>query len=132
MKDLEIIAREHNKLEEEVSKEEQDVVCIDTTTITTLAYAHYYFGETSAQLVQTVTANLYKYQQIFLCDVDIPFDDTWDRSGPGSREELQALNKDLLRRYQLPYVILSGSVAERFNTVQHTLEGRQRCGHGSM
>jgi nicotinamide riboside kinase len=84
MKDLETIAYEQNRLEETISNEDKELVFIDTTTITTLSYAYYYFGYASDYLESLVKANLFKYKHMFLCDEDIPFDDTWDRSGHGS------------------------------------------------
>lgn len=129
MNDLEIIAYEQTKLEEEVSHENKNIVFIDTTTITTLAYAYYYFGKASDKLENQVKSNLYKYKNIFLCDVDIPFDNTWDRSGPGSREELQEINKAILQTYNIAYILLSGSVEERFDMVRSYMEVMQSCGN---
>ena len=122
MNDLEIVSTEQNTLEENVSKEEKDIIFIDTTTITTLAYSWYYFGKASDILENNVTSNLYKYKHVFLCDVDIPFENTWDRT-PGSREQLQAINIGLLKKYHIPYILLSGSLEERFNIVKNSGSG---------
>ena len=122
MKDLETIAYEQNRLEETISNEDKELVFIDTTTITTLSYAYYYFGYASDYLESLVKANLFKYKYMFLCDEDIPFDDTWDRSGHGSREKIQKINKTMLKKYNISYTLLSGSVEERFSTVKAYLE----------
>lgn len=127
MRDLEIIAYEQNCLEETVSREDNDVIFIDTTTITTLSYAYYYFGKASRALERLVTTNLYKYKHVFLCDEDIPFDDTWDRSGYGSREKIQEINKSMLNKYGIQYSLLSGSIEDRYRGVKAYMEALQAC-----
>ena len=131
MNDLEIVSTEQNTLEEDVSKEENDIIFIDTTTITTLAYSWYYFGKASDMLENNVASNLYKYKHVFLCDVDIPFENTWDRT-PGSREKLQAINIELLNKYHIAYRALSGSIEERFTIIKNYTETIRKCGNYSM
>lgn len=134
MEDLETIASIQQQIEQQACETAHDLVCIDTNAITTCAFALYYFGELSDTLLQLLERDVYRYQSphyeqpqwhnqhIFLCDDDIPFDDTWDRSGIGSREELQRLNKQLLARYNIPYTVLSGSVQARFKQIQNHIQ----------
>jgi NadR type nicotinamide-nucleotide adenylyltransferase len=128
LQDLEIIAHEQTQLEDSISQEDKDAVFIDTTTLTTLAYAYYYFEKSSDLLSNRVEPNLYKYQHVFLCNTDIPFEDSWDRSGPHSREKIQEINQRLLSNYHLNYTLLSGSLDQRFDTLKKYTEDLEHVG----
>jgi nicotinamide riboside kinase len=121
MSDLEIIAVEHSKLEEKTFAMKNDSTFIDTCVLTTFSYALYYFGKASKKLIEILDNSLYKYKNVFLCDEDIPFEDTWDRSGPKSRTVIQGINKDLLNHYGINYTLLSGSFEVRLQTVKDYL-----------
>jgi NadR type nicotinamide-nucleotide adenylyltransferase len=122
MEDLEKIAIGHNNLEDAVSTENADCVFIDTNIITTFSYALYYFGKTSSVLTNILQSSLYKYRHLFLCDEDIPFDNTWDRSGPESRGKIQNINKMVLDQNVLKYVVLSGSFEKRIGMVRDYIQ----------
>ena len=119
MLDLEIIAEEHTKSENEIFKYEYNLTFIDTCVITTYAYALYYYNEASEKLKNILKKSLYKYKNVFLCDEDIPFDDSWDRSGPNSRKVIQNINKDLMKKFNLNFILLSGALENRFKTVNN-------------
>jgi NadR type nicotinamide-nucleotide adenylyltransferase len=123
MEDLEAIAVGHNMREDLACRSDFSVSFIDTCNLTTVAYAYYYSGHASEKLELIVRDNLWKYRHVFLCDEDIPFQDTWDRSGPNSRGRLQEINVELLGKYGIPYTVLSGSVEERAQTVKTYMEG---------
>jgi NadR type nicotinamide-nucleotide adenylyltransferase len=118
MNDLECIAIEHTKLEDKTSETDADILFIDTSVLTTYSYALYYFNNASDLLTDILIKSLYKYKHLFLCNDDIPFDDTWDRSGPRSRTVLQKINKTVLEQYGLKYVLLSGTLDERIEFVK--------------
>jgi NadR type nicotinamide-nucleotide adenylyltransferase len=118
MKDLENIAIEHNNLEDAISSEDKDCVFVDTNIITTFSYALYYFGDASPKLADILKSSLYKYKYLFLCDEDIPFDNTPDRSGPESRNKIQQINISVLEQYKLKYVVLSGSLKKRIENIK--------------
>ncbi|MCB5271265.1 MAG: AAA family ATPase [Candidatus Cloacimonetes bacterium] len=125
IRDLEVIAERQLESEVKASCGSGDRLFLDTTIITTLAYALYYFGKASSNLLELFTRSLYTHSIYLLCLNDIPFEDTWDRSGPGSREELQQLNFDLLDKYRIEYQVIGGSLAERVSAVQNILEENQ-------
>jgi NadR type nicotinamide-nucleotide adenylyltransferase len=118
MRDLENIAIGHNNLEDTVCAQDKDCVFIDTNVITTFSYALYYFGKASSVLIDILQSSLYKYTHLFLCDEDIPFDDTWDRSGPKSRAEIQNITKTVLEQNRLNYVAVSGSLEKRLEKIK--------------
>lgn len=118
MSDLEKIAFAQNEMELTRSNIETDYTFCDTNTITTLAYSIYYFNKSSKKLLQIVEKNLYKYKNVFLCNDDFPFEDTWDRSGIGSREKLQEINIELLHKYNIMYSLLSGTIENRIEQIK--------------
>lgn len=118
MSDLEKIAFAQNELELTRSNAQTDYTFCDTNTITTLAYSIYYFNRFSKKLLQIVEKSLYKYKNVFLCNDDFPFEDTWDRSGIGSREKLQEINIELLTRYNIKYSLLSGTIGNRIEQIK--------------
>ena len=58
-----------------------------------------------------------RYAQVWVCDIDFPYADTWDRSGETNQREFQAVILQHLQEQQIPYRLVSGSVGERVKTV---------------
>jgi nicotinamide riboside kinase len=125
MCDLEIIAEEHTKLEEKTFSMNKELTFIDTCVLTTFSYALYYFSETSSKLTKIFYDSLYKYKNVFLCDEDIPFDDTWDRSGPKSRGIIQNINKELLEKHQIGFTLLNGALENRLHIVNNHIKEQE-------
>jgi NadR type nicotinamide-nucleotide adenylyltransferase len=119
MNNLEIIAEKHTELEDKMFMLDYDLTFIDTCVLTTCVYALYYFGKISKKLDDILKYSLYKYKNVFLCDDDIPFDDTWDRSGPKSREIIQRMNKNLLDEYKINFNLLSGTLENRLQIINN-------------
>ena len=62
-----------------------------------------------------------RYDLFFLCGTDIPYNDTWDRSGDVHRDRFQQkLEADLLAR-GTPFVRLTGSLEQRAEQVNQIL-----------
>ena len=122
IKQLEEIAANH--LEEEKKKilQADKYLFTDTNAITTFMFSLYYHGEASPLLHELASAASSRYDRIFLCDTDIPYDDTWDRSGDVKRKTFQKqIIADLSHR-KLPYLLLKGDLEERIETVKKILE----------
>jgi nicotinamide riboside kinase len=67
-----------------------------------------------------------RYDLVFVCDVDIPYDDTWDRSGEVCRAAFQRqVIADLVQR-KVPFVMLRGTLEERVARVRDVLGGFHR------
>jgi nicotinamide riboside kinase len=59
---------------------------------------------------------------VFVCDTDIAYDDTWDRSGDVSRKVFQKqIVADLLVR-KCPFVVLRGSPEARLRHAKRILD----------
>lgn len=78
------------------------------------------------RLVELAQQAARRYDLVFLCDTDIPFDDTWDRSGDVNREVMQRrIVSDLVLR-RIPYFIVRGDLEERIATVKRVLARYQK------
>jgi HTH-type transcriptional repressor of NAD biosynthesis genes len=94
----------------------------DTNAITTATFARYYHGEVSPRLAELADQAVTRYDLVFLCDIDIPYDDTWDRSGEVKRAVFQRqVISDLLQR-KIPFFLLRGTLDERVAQVHHLLQ----------
>lgn len=66
------------------------------------------------------------YALTFVCDADVPYDNTWDRSGDANRQVFQKqIIADLLVR-RVPFFVLKGSVEERIVAVRSVLSSYQK------
>lgn len=125
MNQLEELAIGHLRWEDVASSKNADINVIDTNLITTCSYAKYYHGYVSDKLTTMLKDNLYRYKHVFVCDTDIPFDNTWDRSGEGSRSQIQRILLELLAQYKVSYTLISGSINQRINQMYVYLKKNQ-------
>ena len=120
--ELECIAREHQRREEEAFAQARGVCFVDTCAITTYMFALDYHRSATPELTRLARENATRYDLFFVCEDDIPYDDTWDRSGPQKRADFhRAIKADLAMR-RIPYVSLRGNLEERIATVEGVLE----------
>jgi NadR type nicotinamide-nucleotide adenylyltransferase len=116
------IALGHRDREEEWIKDANRFLFIDTDATTTMQFSLYYHEVVSADLIRMADEAHRRYDVVFLCDTDIPYDDTWDRSGEVSREVMQRrIVGDLLSRKR-PFHVLSGSLDARCEKVEKVLQ----------
>lgn len=123
LEDFDAIARGHLAREEEAFLAANRYCFIDTNAITTYTYALDYHGRAPAFLARTALENAERYDLFFLCEDDIPYDDTWDRSGDQKRHVFHKQVIADLRRRRIPYIPLRGSLEERMRKVDGVLAG---------
>lgn len=112
------IARGHIEREDETIKNAREYVFIDTNAMTTYLFAMYYHGFALPELRSLAEEAASRYDHFFLCDTDIPYDDTWDRSGEVNRSRFQeSVIKDLESR-KIRYDVLTGTLADRTALVE--------------
>lgn len=93
----------------------------DTNAVTTYMFALDYHGSAEARLVKLADEALGRYDLVFLCGDEMPYDDTWDRSGDVERHRFQRrIESDLLRR-KIPYISLKGALNDRVKHVRQVL-----------
>lgn len=94
----------------EVAKE---FLFTDTNSITTYMFALDYYGQVDAELTELARQAEHRYDHFFVCDIDIPYEDTWERSGEVYRSRFQQLILDDLAIRGIKYTILSGDIQTR-------------------
>ena len=115
------IAIGHIKREEEKFLSANRYCFIDTNAITTYMFSLDYHGAAPELLIRLAIENASRYDLFFLCEDDIPYDDTWDRSGDQKRQAFQKkIIADLNIRH-IPYVPLCGDLQSRIQRVDNVL-----------
>lgn len=115
------IAIGHIEREEKAILNANKYLFVDTNAITTYMFALDYHGKAPDLLTQLAMENAQRYDLFFLCDDDIPYDDTWDRSGEQKRTVFHKQIIADLHERKIPYIILHGSLEERIKRVDEVL-----------
>lgn len=115
------IALGHMASEDQLVLDANRFLFVDTNAITTYMFALDYHGAAPDLLTRLANENPQRYDLFFLCQDDIPYDDTWDRSGDQKRRVFQRQIIADLHRRRVPYVELAGSLDERMATVETVL-----------
>jgi NadR type nicotinamide-nucleotide adenylyltransferase len=115
------IAEGHLEHENERLHEGNQYLFTDTNAITTFMFSLHYHQAAHDRLIELAILAQSRYDLVFLCDADIPYDDTWDRSGDVNRKIFQKqIVGDLLAR-KIPFIVLSGDVNTRVSKVKKVL-----------
>ncbi len=115
------IAEGHIQREDEKALDANRFLFVDTDATTTYMFSLYYHGKAHPRLEQLAADARGRYDLFFLCGDDIPYDDTWDRSGHANRTVFQKqIRADLLRR-TIPFIDLKGSLDARVQVVTQAL-----------
>ena len=83
------IGVEQNKGEETLLETSNRYLFCDTNAMITATFARYYYGEVHPELEKLAKECVTRYDRTFLCDANIPYEDTWERSGEVFREKFQ-------------------------------------------
>jgi len=120
------IAEGHLERENEYLYKANQYMFTDTNAITTFMFSQYYHRSAHGKLVELATLAQSRYDLVFLCDVDIPYDDTWDRSGNVNRIVFQKqIIGDLLAR-KIPFIVLNGNLDARIAKIKWVLSKFQK------
>jgi NadR type nicotinamide-nucleotide adenylyltransferase len=115
---LEELAETHLQREDELLSQANRFLFTDTNALTTSIFARYYHNSTTPRLEALAARASARYDLVFVCDVDIPYDDTWDRSGDTNRLVFQKqIVADLLVR-KIPFFTLRGDLEIRTQYVK--------------
>jgi HTH-type transcriptional repressor of NAD biosynthesis genes len=126
---FEEIAPEHNRREDTMTLESRKYLFCDTNPITTFVFAKDYHGCAGPVLTQLAHEAEKRYDLFFLCDTDIPYVDSWDRSGDQKRKWFQnQIIGDLAER-KVPFFTISGSLEERISQVNAVLRQYRKFGN---
>ncbi len=119
--DLVKIAIEHQKREDEYMKNANIYLFTDTNAITTFMFGKYYHGNVLPELEYLAKNAESRYDIVFLCEDDIPYSNTWDRSGEVNRKWFQEQIRNDLKRRKIPVISLRGNKEERILKVKKHL-----------
>lgn len=117
------IAEGHLERENALLLEANRCLFTDTNALTTRLFALAYHGSADPRLKELAALAERRYDLIVVCDTDIPYVDTWDRSGEADRATFQQRVLEDLRGRGLSYITVRGSVAERVAQVRAALTG---------
>lgn len=115
------IALGHLEREEQAILAADRYCFIDTNAITTYMFSLDYHGCATPLLTRIANDNARRYDLFFLCEDDIPYDDTWDRSGDQKRHVFHRQIIADLEARRIPYIPLKGSLETRMEQVDRVL-----------
>lgn len=113
----------HIEREDALALQANKYLFVDTNAITTYMFSLDYHGKASELLTQTALQNAGRYDLFFLCDDDIPYDDTWDRSGNQKRKIFHKQIIADLHQRRIPFIVLQGDLQTRMDRVRSVLDG---------
>jgi HTH-type transcriptional regulator, transcriptional repressor of NAD biosynthesis genes len=120
------IGRGHIEGEDRLVYEANRYMFVDTNAITTYMFGMDYQGCVLPELETMALRAQSRYDIYFLCCDDIPYDDTWDRSGDQKRHIFQKQIVADLKERKIPYVELKGSLEERIAIVERVLSNLKK------
>jgi nicotinamide riboside kinase len=115
------IAQEHIAIEERTLVKANKYLFVDTNALTTWHFALDYHDSALPELCVLADKSKERYQHVFLCADDIPFEDTWERSGDVKHKEFQVFITKELEQRNVAYTLLTGSVEQRLAKIIETL-----------
>jgi NadR type nicotinamide-nucleotide adenylyltransferase len=123
------IATGHLEREDRLLERSNRFLFTDTNAITTATFARYYHGRVEPPLAALADRAARRYDLTLVCDTDLPYDDTWDRSGEVNREAFQRQVIADLEVRHVPFVLLRGSLEERTARVKRLLARFEKYGN---
>lgn len=108
------IAEGQMQLENKLTPKANKVLICDTDLLETKVYSEaYYNGKCDPILEKYAIQNT--YDLYFLTYIDIPWEADDLRDRPHDREAMFEAFENALKKYSKPYILLKGSIEERFN-----------------
>lgn len=129
LEQFEEIAPEHSRREDALTLQSRKYLFCDTNPITTYVFAKDYHGRAGPVLTRLAKEARERYDLFFLCDTDIPYDDTWDRSGEQKRKWFQEQIVGDLAERRIPFFRVRGALEERIKQVNVVLRQHRKFGN---
>ena len=115
------IAEGHLEREEALLEQANQYLFTDTNAITTYMFSLYYLNQVAPKLDELAQIAAQRYDLVFVCDLDIFYEDTWDRSGDSNRQIFQKqIISDLIVR-KIPFFLLQGNLQTRMQYMKNIL-----------
>jgi len=122
LEQLEEIARVHLEREEQLLLDARRFLFTDTNALTTYIFSLYYHGAATPGLKELANRAAERYDLIFLCGADIPYEATSDRSGDVNRQMFQTQIVNDLNERGLFYVTLNGDMETRLKQAKAVID----------
>jgi len=116
------IAQEQIRQEDAATAACNRYLFVDTNALTTWHFAQDYYNSALPELSALADESKERFNHVFLCGDEIPYEDTWERSGDVKRHEFQTFITNELNCRGIEYTYLRGSVEARLRTVIETLD----------
>ena len=116
------IAQVQNQWEDEAEQKAKGYLFCDTNAFTTWHFACHYHTTPLPELTKLAEDSWQRYDLVVLCDNDIPYDDTWERSGDANRSEFQQFLNQYLITHGIPFVKVSGDIESRVAQMRIALD----------
>jgi NadR type nicotinamide-nucleotide adenylyltransferase len=123
------IAEGHLEREEALLAQANRFLFSDTNAITTAMFSLAYHNEVAPRLAELALQAQSRYDLVVVCDTDIPYDNTWDRSGDADRQVFQKQILADLRVRRLPFLLVRGDLEARMRQVGDLLARHRRYGN---
>lgn len=123
------IAEGHLVREDALLAQANRFLFTDTNALTTAMFAQAYHGAVAPRLAALALAAHTRYDLLVVCDTDIPYDDTWDRSGDLDRQVFQKQILADLHERKLPYLLVRGDLDARVAQVAAVLARHHKYGN---
>jgi HTH-type transcriptional regulator, transcriptional repressor of NAD biosynthesis genes len=115
------IAEGHVAREDALALNARKYLFVDTDATTTAMFGTQYHGHILPGVTHLADSAHTRYDLAFLCEDDIPYENTWDRSGEANRQIFHRQTKaDLIRRH-IPCIPLKGTLQQRIDKVNAVL-----------
>jgi nicotinamide riboside kinase len=113
--DLLDIAKGQLELQEKVKRENQHNLFFDTDLLTIKIWSEFKYGDCAPWILDRVLSN--KEFTYVLCSPDILWEPDSLRENPNDREELFEIYESNLKEFKLDYLIVNGSIENRWNSL---------------
>jgi NadR type nicotinamide-nucleotide adenylyltransferase len=94
----------------------------DTSAITTRMFCEYYHEEAPEILKETADEMMKKYDLVFVCDTDVPFDNSFGRRSIEANLIEQKKLIEELNLKKIPFYLISGDIEERVEFVMKKIK----------
>lgn len=112
------ISYEETAIETACMQGKQLIIC-DTIPLSSIAYSLYYYNDVPQQAKPLATRH---YDLYLFTDIDVPWQADGIRGHNVDRATMHALFYNQLKNYHLPYLLLTGTYANRLNTSIQTID----------
>ncbi|MEP0355288.1 MAG: ATP-binding protein [Paraglaciecola sp.] len=115
------IAKMQNQMEDKATLKANQYLLCDTSAFTTWHFALHYHEQALPELEKLAKECWKRYSLVVLCGDDIPYDDTWERSGDANRQDFQEFIREHLAKHNINHIVVAGDIEQRKQAILKSL-----------